>query len=263
MRWFWFLVVLGLVGTAQAADTHVVADGSYVARPPATWDGETPLALLVFFHGYSATGEAITSNPGLQRLADRHDALLVAPNGLAGANGRTSWSHQGSPMQVRDEHGFVKQVLADVAVRYPLRAKPPTFAGFSQGGSMVWDLACSEGAALGRYVAISGGFWEPMPAACVTPVGSLAHVHGTSDTVVPMAGRPIGGRWRQGDIEQGWTRFETAAGCQGAPRSNASLDGLRCRQSTDCADGDLLICLHDGGHDMDLTLLDRALGTAP
>ena len=258
----WSLALCAILATAHA-ETLDVEGGSYEARTPRSWEGETPLRLLIFLHGYGATGVDMLENTGLAAVADRHGALLVAPNGLADARGRASWSHRGLPMQRRDAHAFLRSILADVRARFPPVDEPPTIAGFSQGGSMVWDLACSEGAALGRYVAIAGGFWMPMPATCRSPVGVLTHVHGTSDPVVPMAGRPIGGQWRQGDVVEGWKRFEAAAGCTGETAPAFSPPGLTCRVSTGCAAGELRFCVHDGGHHMELRLVREVLGRGP
>jgi len=236
-----------------------LAEGTYRTAAPPGWDGASPLAVLVVFHGYGASGAAVLANERLKAIAAAYGRLLVGPDGVENTRGRRSWSHQGSPSEGRDELAFIDAVLADVRRRFHTSAVQPVFAGFSQGGSMVWDLACSRGAGFGRYVAIAGGFWEPMPARCAAPVGELVHVHGLDDAVVPLEGRPIGARWRQADIFAGFARFERANGCAPTPDMLNDRGALHCRTWTRCEAGRLSLCLHEGGHFFDLEMLDAVL----
>lgn len=236
-----------------------VEDGSYLAVPPATWDGTSPLPVLVFFHGYAASAAAMLNHQALIDGAARLGALLVLPDGRENSRGQQSWSHQGSPSQNRDELAYIDSVVSDVQTRYPTDGEPPLFAGFSQGGSMVWNIACSRGQDYGRYVSIGGGFWEPMPAVCAGPV-DLVHVHGLDDTVVPLEGRPIGDRWQQGNIFVGFERFKAAGSCSSQPTELFEQGDLHCRAWTECSAGQLTLCLHDGGHSMRLDVLQPHLG---
>ena len=254
-------VALAVVTPVAAEDCApcTVAGGTYVTAAPPDWDTDTPLGLLVVFHGYGASGDAVLADARLREIAAAHDRLLVAPDGAANARGRRSWAHQGSPSQNRDEPAFVDAVLADVRGRFPVTDAAPVFVGFSQGGSMVWDLACRRGGAFGRYLAVAGGFWEPMPERCASPVGELVHVHGLDDAVVPLEGRPIGGRWRQADIFAGLARFEAAAGCAATPDRLEALGALHCRRWERCDAGELALCLHAGGHSFELAPLEALL----
>ncbi len=54
------------------------------------------------------------------------------------------------------------------------------------------------------------------------------HLHGTSDDMVPMAGRSIGARWRQGDVRQGLAILREADGCPAAPAREETVMGLSC-----------------------------------
>ena len=75
---------------------------------------------------------------------------------------------------------------------------------------------------------------------------SLRHTHGTADTVVPMAGRPIGSS-RQGDIETGFARWRAANGCalswtRWSPRSETARSDSVLRGK------ELKLCTHPGKH---------------
>ena len=87
--------------------------------------------------------------------------------------------------------------------RWPIDPDRILVTGFSQGGSMAWDLACRRGRDYRAFVAVSGAFWEPLPTALRRRAGRPAAHARHSRRTVPMAGRPIGDRWRQGDVLQG------------------------------------------------------------
>ena len=138
--------------------------------------------------------------------------MLILPDGID-----KTWAHQGSPSQARDEIAFMDAVRADLLARWPIEPDEILVTGFSQGGSMVWDLACQRGGDYGAFAAVSGAFWEPLPERCAGGPVDLLHIHGTTDRTVPMAGRPIGDRWRQGDVMQGLAVLRALDGCPTQP----------------------------------------------
>ncbi len=225
--------------------------GSYHAAEPAGWDGRRPLGLLLFFHGYSSSGASPIKNKALLAEARERDLLLVAPNGLPSEQGgRTSWAHVGSPSQARDELAFVDEVLADLERRWPLDPGRRFVSGFSQGGSMAWDLACYRGDRFSGFAPISGAFWDPLPADCPAGAVPLRHVHGTDDKVVPMVGRPIG-RWHQGDVLRAMAIRRAANGCAPLPDAITRDGRLTCKVWQSCgSEAPVALCLHPGGHSL-------------
>lgn len=232
-------------GGCQGTDPCPVTGGRYYVRAPEAWDGAAALPVIVWFHGWQDVGERHV-RPG--STADDWTGagwLFVAADGR-----EKTWSHQGSPSQVRDEMAYIAAVMADVEARYPVDGTRVLAAGFSQGGSMVWDLACRLGAPFTHFAPVSGAFWEPMPADCSAGPAAIRHVHGKADTVVPLAGRPIGERWHQADVFDGLALWRDANGCAAGPdRAERLADLLDCRRWESCSSGrPLALCLHDGGH---------------
>ncbi|GAB5468739.1 MAG: PHB depolymerase family esterase [Rhodospirillales bacterium] len=224
--------------------------GSYQVAVPEGWDAKRPLGLLLFFHGYGSSGESPLKNPALLQQAAARGLLLVAPNGIPGRpEGPTSWAHVGSPSQARDELAFVDQVLADVERQWPLDPERRFVSGFSQGGSMAWDLACYRAEDFTGFAPIAGAFWIPLPPDCPSGPVALRHVHGTADGVVPLAGRPIGSRWRQGDVLEAMAIRRAANTCPAEPDERAVQGRLTCEIWSACGSGEpVALCLHDGGH---------------
>lgn len=217
----------------------------YYSAAPADWDGQAPLPAIVWFHGYRGSGMNEIRNQGLVGDWTGAGYLFVAGDGA-----RNTWSHQGSPTQARDDLAYVAAVTADVTARYPIDPHRLIAAGFSQGGSMVWSVACFMGAPFSHFAPVAGAFWQPLPDACQDGGLTLRHAHGSSDGVVPLAGRPIGDRWHQGDVYLGLAILRNANQCPAEPdRAAIDAPSTTCQEWREsCGAGALQLCLHDGGH---------------
>lgn len=235
----------------------IVASGSYrIVLPPQAVKGR-PVGAIMYFHGYQGSAEEVIADPALLAVARRLGVALIAPDGAG-----HSWSYPGSPARHRDEFAFIGQVLDDVTARFPVDPDRILASGFSQGGSMVWYLACRMPARFAAFAPIAGAFWEPLPERCDGPRPPLIHVHGTSDTTVPLAGRTLRSGARQGDVFRSFAIL-APGGCT-APwaetaRSPSGVEDLTCRVASGCGgEARLELCLHAGGHGADPAWVERA-----
>ncbi len=214
-----------------------VLDGSYrVHLPP----GE-PTGAILFAHGYRGSAAGTMRGGGLTAMADRLGVALVALD--AGAD---DWSLPDAPSDDdarRDEAGYARAVRGDVAARFGVAPERMIVAGFSAGGMLVWNLACEAGGDFAAFVAVAGTFWRGPPEACPTRA-AIWHLHGTSDAVVPIGGRPIGPT-RQGDVEAVLSMVRATQGM--VPAAPIPVGGLDCRRWIE-KDASLHYCLHPGGH---------------
>ena len=235
----------------------VVASGSYRIVLPLQATKDRPVGAIMYFHGYQGSAEEVIADPGLLAVARSLGVALIAPDGA----GR-SWSYPGSPARHRDEFAFVGQVLDDVAARFPIDPRRILASGFSQGGSMVWYLACRMPQRFAAFAPIAGAFWEPLPERCDGPRPPLIHVHGTSDATVPLAGRALRSGARQGDVFRSFAIL-APGGCTASwaetARPGTQPEELACHLSTGC-DGParLELCLHGGGPWTDPAWVERA-----
>lgn len=237
-----------------ATSDCVVEGGSYRIRmPKVAKAGAGGVPAILFFHGWQGTPAEAMADTALAAVGERLGVAVIAPEG----RGKT-WSYPGSPGQLRDEFAFVDAVLRDVAPRFGLDAKRLLASGFSQGGSMVWWLACRMPARFAVFAPVAGAFWEPLPPKCASPMPTLLHLHGTSDTTVPMSGRWIGSQWKQGDVRKS---FAILGGqCPPLkPEPAVAGDTLVCEQTGPCGESRALeLCMHKGGHDFDPAWVERA-----
>src|SRR5260221_959671 len=248
------LAVLVLLAIAAcAAPSHgepglyELPSGTYRAATPVGWDGKTKLPLVLYLHGYSQSSEDVMGDADLVAAVTGRGALLVAPDGL----GRT-WGNVGSPSQARDDLAFLHAVVADARPRWRVDGPWIVAAGFSQGGSMVWDLACHASEGFAVYLPVAGDFWLPYPTRCESGPVNLRHIHGMNDPTVPMGGRPLrGGRYTQGDIGKSLAILQETDRC-GSEADRIEQQGeLKCWIWSSCASGKRLeLCLHGDGHVM-------------
>lgn len=257
------LLIVTLPATPAGAhhpDIYPVEGGTYRAHPPRSWDGRAALPLLMFFHGYGQTGGLVMNNKALNRLADDHGVLVIAPDGQD-----RRWAHQGSParQRLRDDDAFVAAVLADARRRWPVDDARVWASGFSIGGSMTWHLACFSGHLFTAYMPIAGAFWRPHPQSCPSGPVNLLHVHGTGDTVVPMTGRAIREIYHQGDVLEGIAFWRAQNGCRAEPSEMTEVAELRCEVWRGCSTGrQVELCLHPGGHTIPADFLPMAIAWA-
>jgi polyhydroxybutyrate depolymerase len=246
-------LALGLILAAAALPARAAADdllalpgGTYRAEAPAGWDGKSALPLVLYLHGYGQSSAEVMADRALVAAVTGAGALLVVPDGMAHA-----WSFTGAPGHARDDIAFLRAVVADAERRWPVDPGHVVAAGFSIGGSMVWELACHAPQGFTAFLPVSGAFWLPYPEHCEGGPITLRHVHGLSDATVPMAGRVIRGTFRQGDVRRGFDILRRTDACSAAPDRRTEIAGLACEIWSSCAGGrELQLCLHSGDHEI-------------
>jgi poly(3-hydroxybutyrate) depolymerase len=129
------------------------AERSYIMHAPATYDNAKPYRLILGFHG--ATGKASDIAPsyfGLRDLAG-DSTIFAAPSAVGGI-----WNATTDTAMVKDLVTQLKDGLCIDTSRIEIE-------GFSQGGAMVWTLACALPDTFRVAVVHSGGGLA-MPTTC-------------------------------------------------------------------------------------------------
>lgn len=230
--------------TCGPEDACILDGGSYHAKVPAGWNGESPLPVLTYFHGYGQTGRTVMAMKALTKAAEDAGALIIAPNGIDKA-----WSVRGAPPNKRDEIAFAAAMIEDVARRWPIDRSRLWISGFSLGASMAWDIACLAGDRYAGFFPVSGTFWRPHPVTCPSGPVTMIHVHGRGDKVMPLEGRTIRGQWRQGDVLESFEILRSHNHCKLPDVESTGPRGLLCKEWNHCDGGSrLTLCLYDGGH---------------
>ena len=255
IRPFALLLALALLTPALAQEARNACGG---AGDPCTLPGGEYLAALppgpasgavIFLHGYGGRAEATIRNRALVAGLVEAGFAVIAPQGRPRFEGDRggSWNSLGRPAPRRDDVAFLLAVADDAAGRFGLPREAMVLAGFSGGGMMTWQAACTAPEGFAAFAPVAGTFWRPAPDRCAGPI-RLLHTHGTSDTVVPLAGRMVGSGITQGDLFEILATRILAADCPEDPI--ITRDGTtETRHWPACGDGsDIRLDLHPGGH---------------
>jgi pimeloyl-ACP methyl ester carboxylesterase len=121
------------------------AQRSYVLRVPEDYDNTRPYRLMLGFHGATGRGADVApSYFGLWELSEG-STIFAAPDAVGGI-----WSASSDTTMVTD---LVKQLTDDLCID----TSRIGLEGFSQGGAMVWTLACALPGKFNVAVVHSGG----------------------------------------------------------------------------------------------------------
>ncbi|MGL5136167.1 MAG: alpha/beta hydrolase family esterase [Beijerinckiaceae bacterium] len=232
-------------GCAAGALCSMGEAGEYRFAPPPAWDGWSPVGAFVFFHGHRASSAEMIAYRELVEAAHALGLLFIAPQGMG-----DSWSPPGSPSEGRrDELAYTAALLDDLAKRFPLDRKRIIASGFSQGASVVWEIACKGDGRFATFLPIAGVWWRPMPTDCPAPERPLLHIHGEADPVMPMTGRNLRDRWRQGDVREAFATMKRRHACPADVPRPEPRGPLLCGFEDACGSGQpLALCLHGGDH---------------
>jgi len=252
------LLLLSSPALACGPDTDCpVGDRHYRIVMPADHDGITPVPALIWSHGYRGSAAGVMRNGSLRRMLSDAGFALIAMNGLNGSwnlpNGPRTMDSDGSA-----EFAYFDAVITDATARHHVDPDRIVAAGFSAGGMMVWNLACSHPESFAGFIPLSGTYWLQPPETCKTPVSSIVHIHGTQDKTVPLKGRPIG-ETKQGKVEEALSMYEKFGNF--GPSNYFKTGPLTCRSRSNPTGEVLEYCLFKGGHSFRTEYLGHGLAT--
>lgn len=222
--------------------------GEYHIILPEGWDGVSKLPALVFFHGHNSSARSVFRAASLRKTFGEAGFAIIAPNGIVfpGRNVR-GWPGREN-FTARDDVAFTLDVMDDAAKRLPMDSTRIYAAGFSAGGSMVWQLACRAPERFAGFISVAGALRRPNPSSCPDMPIRLLQIHGFADAQVPFEGRGIRD-WHQGDLFESLTQVRSGNRCRTNPDQIDMGETYRCRTwDESCEGGALKLCVHDGGH---------------
>lgn len=215
-----------------------VGDRSYHVNVPDGWDGQSPLPVMLHFHGWARTGALPVQHQRISGATRRRGVLLLAPNGL----GKT-WNFWNSDT---DDVAFAAAVLEDAAKRFPIDRQNIFVSGYSYGSAMAWRYVCENGNDVRALLAVAGTLSQTEY--CPQAPSEVRHVHGLKDTVMDF---PMGSG---GDVTYPVALWRAALGCDQVKGQSlgawSQVDFLTLERTVweACDQGRVSLDLHDGGH---------------
>jgi polyhydroxybutyrate depolymerase len=200
-------ILMANLGLAADLRQHIHIEGidrSYLIHvPPDPSDGvEMPLVLVL--HGGGGDATLAARQTRFSDNADREKYVVAYPEGsdrirplmnLIAGRGFLTWNAGGCcgyAMEHNvDDVGFVRALVARIEKDYRIDNRRIYAAGMSNGGMMVYRLAC-EASDIFAAVGIVSGVLVSEPCAPRVPV-SVIDFHGTDDYYVPLNGG-VGGK---------------------------------------------------------------------
>ena len=163
----------------------------YILYPPTLESPDISLKLVINFHGYGdcagAYAEDIGNFYGLNNLADDEGFLIVYPQAMIREKGDPYWEpgDVGPDIAINDVM-FARRLVSDVANKLQIDIEKTFAVGFSNGGMMAYDLACTAADVFDSVAIMSG---VRLDGACDESISkSVLHFHGSDDSVIPLDG---------------------------------------------------------------------------
>ena len=171
--------------------------------------------LVLVLHGWhgSAVGIERRTRGSFDKLADRDGAVVIYPEALDDPRWNDGWP-TGGPAPP-DDLAFLSTLIDALSAELGIDRQRVYAAGFSNGASMVYRLACQRPDLVAAVAPVSGDMSGPVASGCSggTPVAIIA-MHGTHDGLVPFGDR------QQNDVRT-WVRRD---GCPPTPSSSRLPD---------------------------------------
>jgi polyhydroxybutyrate depolymerase len=173
-----------------------------VMRPSSATSELRPLLILLHGHGGSAEfmlGQVPIlgySTLAWRQIAEREGILVIAPNGVDGADGNSAWNDcraDAASNSTADDVGFISALIDRAILEYHADPKRIYVFGHSNGGGMAYRLGIELAprlAAIGVQSMLMPARSSCKPAAFPMPVFVS---HGTQDQVIPYGSEAMGG----------------------------------------------------------------------
>lgn len=237
------------VGPGGHAGLTIVHGGmtrSYDLFVPPAHDGQTPVPLVVNFHGWTQTPADQAEFSQMNGTATERGFVVAYPAGI-----ETSWNAGlccgGAQSQGIDDVGFARAVVAQLGTTLCVDERRVYATGHSNGAFLSHRLACEAAdvfAAIGSIAGVIG-----IPAAACTPGRAVPvmHMHGTGDGIVAIGGGGVLGHPSALESTVGWVARN---GCDPTSAVTVSQGDTSCQEWSGCQQGATVsMCTIEGmGH---------------
>jgi polyhydroxybutyrate depolymerase len=182
---------------------------TYLVRTPAS--GKPPAAIVVMLHGHAGSAERLIGSDGKpapyrqwNAIADREGLLLVAPQGIAGGDGKSGWNDcradaDSNPRS--DDVAFIAEIIAASRRDYRVSSNRVYVVGSSNGGQMALRMAIERPDTITVAAAIVASM--PAHSECATPTRfvPMIFINGTNDPLMPFKGGRVGNdKFQRGSV---------------------------------------------------------------
>ena len=232
---------------APPAQSSYTFDGrTYRLALPSGYDGSRAWPMLMVFHGFASSKEAIDADTALDQLGPPQGFIVVTPDGSS--NPRTWNFIAGASGSQADDYTFVDALLVHLERQLCVDTKRIYATGHSAGSAFVGFLICHKPYRFAGAAMVSA----TIPSSCPgNVVPKIISVHGTADPVVLYnGGKGQGQTVAIPPVKQTVAELAQRASCNSTPRQDHPANGVDRATYTGCAKGSAVeqITIVDGGH---------------
>ena len=169
---------------------------SCLVHLPKGYDGQTPLPLVVVFHGGGGNASGAVRMTGMDSKADRENFIVAYPNGTGPqANLFLTWDTWDCCGTALDQHvddvGFVRALVGRLENDYNIERKRIYATGLSNGGMMTYRVGCELSDIFAAIAPVAGALdtdeFHPAQPVSVIIFHGTADKHIRYDGGVPLA----------------------------------------------------------------------------
>jgi polyhydroxybutyrate depolymerase len=222
---------------------------SYILHLPPAYDGQTPVPLVLDFHGIGGTGATELADSPYRTPLDGAGAILAFPDGLKGPAG-TAWNVGPCCVANVDDVAFARAVVASVETIACVDSARVYAVGILTGGGMAHYLGCHAADVFAAVAPAAFDLLTENVDGCTPPraVTEIAF-RGTADPRVPYDGGPS-------SLVPGMPltflgavgTFDAWAGIDGCTGTASAMDANGCQRYGDCRNGaEVILCTKAGG----------------
>lgn len=187
---------------------------------PTSYDGTTPLPLVVALHYFSTDASYFDGLMRFSHQAQVDGFFLVLPNGTRDAHDVRFWN--GTPAccdvdgAMPDDSAYLQGLIDEMKTRYHVDSTRVYVFGYFDGGFMAYRMACDHADSITAIASLSGATFDLETDCHASQPVSVLESHGDADTVIvylggsavidPLTARYPGAR----DTVERWA---TRAGC--------------------------------------------------
>jgi polyhydroxybutyrate depolymerase len=225
-----------------------------VVRVPASYDGVTPVPLVIAFPFFSGTPDALTSLTDVDEASEARGALLVLPEGVGASFNAGKCCGEAWETSV-DDVAFTAALIDEASARYCVQGDQVVVTGMSNGALMAHRAGCELADRLRGIAAVAGPMHIEGACNPVRPLRVL-QVHGTVDDQMPFQGGegmppiPVPGDLSFSAIPDSMERWRHALGCELTTEASFQAGDASCAVWRGCSAGaHLELCaIAGGGH---------------
>lgn len=238
-------------GTLDSTVTHIELDHdgnarSYELYVPPSYDGATPLPVVLNFHGFTSSALLQQEGTKMNETAEREGFIVVYPNGLDSSWNAGACCGRSAATEV-DDVGFARAVIADIGARGCIDTARIYATGMSNGGFLSHRLACEAADVIAAAAPVAAVLGIDEFACSPSRPISIIQINGTADPLVAYDGGGVRGLPGAEESVQGWIERN---GCTGEPMTTYQNGAATCETVGACeGDASVTLCSIEGaGH---------------